>query len=53
MRSPNAWPRKESRSPTVASPDTDHGFTHFKPVETTREAITMMGDHLLANLAER
>ncbi len=31
--------------------DTDHGFTHFKPVETAREAITLMGDHLLANLA--
>jgi acetyl esterase len=33
--------------------ETDHGFTHSKPVETAREAITMMGDNLLSNLAER
>jgi acetyl esterase/lipase len=26
----------------------DHGFTHFKPVETARTAITMVGDHLRA-----
>jgi acetyl esterase len=24
----------------------DHGFTHTKPVEVAREAITMIGDHL-------
>ncbi|WP_263855640.1 alpha/beta hydrolase [Amycolatopsis eburnea] len=24
----------------------DHGFTHCKPVETARTAITMIGDHL-------
>ncbi|UMP03413.1 alpha/beta hydrolase [Amycolatopsis sp. EV170708-02-1] len=26
--------------------DSDHGFTHVKPVETARAAITMVGDHL-------
>ncbi|MFD2470269.1 alpha/beta hydrolase [Amycolatopsis silviterrae] len=29
-------------------PDSDHGFTHVKPVETARSAITMIGDHLRA-----
>jgi acetyl esterase len=24
----------------------DHGFNHFKPVETARTAVTMIGDHL-------
>jgi acetyl esterase len=27
-------------------PDSDHAFTHYKPVETARTAITMVGDHL-------
>jgi acetyl esterase len=29
-------------------PDSDHGFTHVKPVATARTAITMIGDHLRA-----
>ncbi|KJE24880.1 esterase/lipase [Frankia torreyi] len=27
-------------------PDVDHGYTHKRPVETAREAITGLGDHL-------
>jgi acetyl esterase len=27
-------------------PDTDHGFTHYRPESTVRAALTMMGDHL-------
>ena len=30
--------------------DADHGFTHFKPVDTARAAITMLGEHLLGHL---
>lgn len=29
-------------------PGADHGFTHVKPVETARSAISMIGDHLEA-----
>lgn len=29
-------------------PGVDHGFTHRKPVETARDAIVMIGDHLAA-----
>lgn len=32
-------------------PGVDHGFTHAKPVETAREAITMLGRHLAAAYA--
>lgn len=30
---------------------TDHGFTHSRPVETAREAISLIGDHLRAAFA--
>ena len=32
-------------------PKTDHGFLHFKPVATAREAMEFIRNHLLANLA--
>lgn len=32
-------------------PGVDHGFTHAKPVETAREAITILGLHLAAAYA--
>jgi acetyl esterase len=31
----------------------DHGFTHQKPLETARTAITMIGDHLRTAYARR
>jgi acetyl esterase/lipase len=30
---------------------TDHGFLHYKPAETVRQALRMIEQHLLANLA--
>jgi acetyl esterase len=33
-------------------PKTDHGFLHFKPVETAREAMEFIRNHLIANLAQ-
>ena len=32
-------------------PQTDHGFLHYKPVETAREAMGPIETHLLANLS--
>ncbi len=33
-------------------PKTDHGFLHYKPVETARQAMSMIEQHLLTNLGE-
>ena len=30
---------------------TDHGFLHYKPAETVRQALRMIEQHLLTNLA--
>ena len=38
---------------THCFPGVDHAFTHFKPVETARQAIEMIGNHLATAYRQR